>query len=85
MTVEKFASVFGVDKGIAYGLLRFLAETGLCKIEKQKKPEGKMGKPSILYMFDATIGSRLATYLSKFIKEFQETVATSATTDTVST
>lgn len=67
LTVEKFAEIMGVEKSVAYGLLRFLADAGLVQTDKRKQPEGKKGKPATLYMLDDGVGERLAGYLTKFI------------------
>ena len=48
-TVEQFASANGVQKPVAYGFLRFLAEKGLASTSKADKKEGTRGKPSVVY------------------------------------
>lgn len=63
MTVDKFAEVFGIEKNVAYGLLRFLSEKQLCSTSKLPQPDGKKGKPATLYMLDASVGERLAALL----------------------
>ncbi len=65
MTVEKFAEVMGVERNVAYGLLRYLADKGLVKTGKLPQPEGKKGKPAILYFFDQNMGKRLIEHLIK--------------------
>ena len=76
MTVEKFAEVFGIEKNIAYGLLRFLAENKLCATGKLPQPEGKKGKPSTLYMLDASVGERLVALLQSKIGQLNVQPAT---------
>lgn len=63
MTVKKFAEMFEVEENIAYGLLRFLAEKGLCETGKQPQPPKSKGKPSTLYYVNAEVGQKLATLL----------------------
>jgi hypothetical protein len=54
-TVEQFASANGVQKPVAYGFLRFLAEKGLASTSKADKKEGTRGKPSVVYDLPETV------------------------------
>lgn len=74
MTVEKFAEIMGVERNVAYGLLRFLADKGLVQTGKQPQPEGKKGKPAILYFFDMGVGKRLVEHLVKKLNIAEEVV-----------
>lgn len=64
MTTKQLAEKFGVSVGIMYGLLRFLAETGLITTTKAEKKEGAKGKSATLYAFDDELGSRITAYLA---------------------
>ena len=74
MTVERFAEIFGLDKNVAYGLLRFLADSGLVSTNKLKQPDGKRGKPSILYMLDDGVGESLVSYLQKHVGQLKDSL-----------
>lgn len=65
MTVDDFADLTKLERNVAYGFLRFLAETGLVKTGTRKQPEGKRGKPTTLYYLDADMATRLMAYLGK--------------------
>jgi len=65
MTVDKFAEVFGIERNVAYGLLRFLADAKLVQTSKLPQPEGKKGKPATIYHLDEQLGSRFVEHLKQ--------------------
>jgi hypothetical protein len=48
-TVDQFVQANGTEKPVAYGFLRYLAETGFATTSKTEKVAGKRGKPSTIY------------------------------------
>ena len=67
MTVDKFAEVFGIERNIAYGLLRFLSDAKLVQTSKLPQPAGKKGKPATIYHLDAGVGERLVAHLKQHL------------------
>jgi predicted transcriptional regulator len=65
MTVDKFAEVFGIERNVAYGLLRFLADAKLVQTSKLPQPEGKKGKPATIYHLDEQVGQRFVEHLKQ--------------------
>lgn len=67
-TTEQIAEKFGVEKTVAYGFLRFLAEAGIVETGRAAKVEGRKGKPATLYKLEANTGEKLSQLLvSKFV------------------
>lgn len=55
-TVDQFSEANGIEKPVAYGFLRFLAERGFATTTKTDKVAGKRGKPSTIYtLTDGTV------------------------------
>jgi hypothetical protein len=66
-TVEQFSKANNVEKPVAYGFLRYLAEKGLATTTKATKPENQRGKPAVIYHIEASVAT------SFNVKEFVET------------
>lgn len=60
VTVEQLAEMFGVNKQVSYGFLRFLAESKIVKTSKVARPKGTKGKPATIYHLNDSTGSTLA-------------------------
>ena len=58
-TVEQFAEANNVEKPVAYGLLRFLAEKNIVTTDKAPKEAGKRGKPAVIYDVPLTVALSL--------------------------
>lgn len=66
--VDTFADVFGIERNIAYGFLRFISEAKLVQTGKRPQPKGKKGKPATLFHLDASLGERLVAYIDQNMK-----------------
>lgn len=71
--VDKFADAFNIERNIAYGFLRFIADAKLVQTGKRPQPKGKKGKPATLFHLDAGLGPRLVAHIEKGLKDFQDT------------
>ena len=67
MTVDQFAEKHNIDRNIAYGFLRYLADAGLVRTDKLPQPPGKKGKPAIIYFVDdvENLANRMVEHLRK--------------------
>lgn len=71
--VDKFSDIFGIERNIAYGFLRFISEAGLVQTGKRPQPKGKKGKPATLFHLDAGLGERLVAHIAKHLEKFPDT------------
>jgi len=71
-TVDQFSEANSVEKPVAYGFLRFLAERGFATTTKTDKVAGKRGKPSTIY----TLTEGAVAFLGSSVKEYVAPVAT---------
>ena len=72
-TVEQFSQANSVEKPVAYGFLRYLAEKGFAITTKAAKPENQRGKPAVIYQIEANVSTALG------IKEFADKPVETAT------
>ena len=72
-TVEQFSQANSVEKPVAYGFLRYLAEKGLATTTKATKPENQRGKPAVIYHVETSVATSLN------IKEFADKPVETAT------
>lgn len=70
--VDKFADVLDIERNIAYGFLRFIADAKLVKTGKRPQPKGKKGKPATLFYIDAGLGERLVAHLDKYLSNIPD-------------
>ncbi len=70
--VDKFAELLNIERNIAYGFLRFIADAKLVSTGKRKQPKGKKGKPATLFHLDAGLGERLVAYLAEYLKKIED-------------
>lgn len=82
-TVEQFAEANNVEKPVAYGLLRFLAEKNIVTTEKAPKEAGKRGKPAVIYDVPLTVA--LSLNVTEYVAPALAPVAEVQPTETVST
>lgn len=75
-TVDQFSSANSIEKPVAYGFLRFLAERGFATVTKTDKVPGKRGKPSTIY----TLTDSTVAFLGDTVKEYVAPVATTEVT-----
>lgn len=82
-TVDQFANANGVEKPVAYGFLRYLAEKGQVSTSKAVKPEGTRGKPAVIYTFTPELAAQFG--IQEFVPatpaETVSTVAESTSTE----
>lgn len=62
-TVDQVATMFGVEKQVAYGFLKFLATKGLIDTDKETREPGQKGKSATLYKFDKDVVNRFVTFM----------------------
>jgi len=62
-TVDQFAAQHGLEKPVAYGFLRMLADKGMLATEKATKVPGTRGKPATIYTFTPETSEKFTAFV----------------------
>lgn len=65
-TVDQFSTQFNVEKPVAYGFLRLLADKGMVSTSKADKPAGTRGKPATIYTFSPETAEKFSAFVDGF-------------------